>query len=88
MFLCRGGLSLLPPLAGKSVCRLALPHPRLCPHDQPRPSAGRTGSLWEGRYKSSVIQAESYLLTCMRYIELNPVRAVMLKDPGQYRWSS
>jgi len=48
----------------------------------------RTGSLWEGRYKSSVIQAETYLLTCMRYIELNPVRAGMVQDPGQYRWSS
>jgi len=48
----------------------------------------RTGSLWEGRYKSSVIQAENYLLTRMRYIELNPVRAVMVQDPGQYRWSS
>ena len=47
----------------------------------------RTGSLWEGRYKSSMIQAETYLLTCMRYIELNPVRAGMVKDPGQYRWS-
>ena len=51
-------------------------------------SCGRTGSLWEGRYKSSLIQAETYLLTCMRYIELNPVRAGMVKDPGQYRWSS
>ncbi|HMV59515.1 MAG TPA: hypothetical protein PKD38_20150 [Nitrospira sp.] len=48
----------------------------------------RTGSLWEGRYKSSVVQAESYLLACMRYIELNPVRAGMVVDPGQYRWSS
>src|SRR5574340_26396 len=48
----------------------------------------RTGSLWEGRYKSSLIQAETYLLTCMRYIELNPVRAGMAQDPGQYRWSS
>jgi putative transposase len=48
----------------------------------------RTGSLWEGRYKSSVIQAQTYLLTCMRYIELNPVRATMVRDPGQYRWSS
>ena len=48
----------------------------------------RSGSLWEGRYKSSVIQAETYLLTCMRYIELNPVRAGMVQDPGQYRWSS
>ncbi len=48
----------------------------------------RSGGLWEGRYKSSAIQAETYLLTCMRYIELNPVRAGMVQDPGQYRWSS
>jgi putative transposase len=48
----------------------------------------RTGSLWEGRYKSSVVQAETYLLACYRYIELNPVRADMVTDPGQYRWSS
>ncbi|OYY93350.1 MAG: transposase [Hydrogenophilales bacterium 28-61-23] len=48
----------------------------------------RTGSLWEGRYKSSLIQAETYLLTCMRYIELNPVRAGMVQEPSQYRWSS
>ena len=48
----------------------------------------RTGSLWEGRYKSSVVNAEDYLLACQRYIELNPVRAGMVNDPGQYRWSS
>ena len=48
----------------------------------------RTGSLWEGRYKSSLVQAETYLLACYRYIELNPVRAEMVADPGQYRWSS
>ncbi len=48
----------------------------------------RSGSLWEGRYKSSVVQAEAYLLACMRYIELNPVRASMVADPGGYRWSS
>ena len=48
----------------------------------------RSGSLWEGRYKSSVVQAEDYLLSCQRYIELNPVRAGMVGDPGQYRWSS
>ena len=48
----------------------------------------RTGSLWEGRYKSSLIEAESYLITCMRYIELNPVRAGMVQDPSLYRWSS
>jgi len=48
----------------------------------------RTGSLWKGRYKSSVVQAESYLLACQRHIELNPVRAGMVVDPGQYPWSS
>lgn len=48
----------------------------------------RTGTLWEGRYKSSLIDSEAYLLTCMRYIELNPVRAGMVNHPGDYRWSS
>jgi len=48
----------------------------------------RSGSLWEGRYKSSAVQAETYLLACMRYIELNPVRAGMVTDPAHYRWSS
>ncbi|MFW2373131.1 MAG: transposase [Gammaproteobacteria bacterium] len=48
----------------------------------------RTGTLWEGRYKSSLIDSEAYLLTCMRYIELNPVRATMVDHPGDYKWSS
>lgn len=48
----------------------------------------RSGSVWEGRFKSSLIQAEEYLLTCYRYIELNPVRADMVCDPGDYAWSS
>ena len=48
----------------------------------------RTGTLWDSRYKSSVIQAETYLLRCQRYIELNPVRAGMVDDPAHYRWSS
>lgn len=49
---------------------------------------GSSGSIWEGRYKSNIIHDEAYLLTCMRYIELNPVRADMVKSPGAYRWSS
>jgi putative transposase len=49
---------------------------------------GRTGTLWEGRYKSTLIQAERYLLACMVYIDLNPVRAGMAADPGDYAWSS
>ena len=48
----------------------------------------RTGTLWDSRYKSSLIQAETYLLNCQRYIELNPVRADMVNDPARYPWSS
>ncbi|WP_236860577.1 transposase [Candidatus Reidiella endopervernicosa] len=48
----------------------------------------RTGTLWEGRYRSSLIDSDHYLLTCMRYIELNPVRAEMVDHPGEYKWSS
>lgn len=48
----------------------------------------RTGTLWEGRYKSTLIDSERYLLTCMRYIEMNPVRAEMVAHPGDYPWSS
>ncbi len=48
----------------------------------------RSGTLWEGRYKSSLIDSEGYLLTCYRYIELNPVRAGMVEDASGYRWSS
>jgi putative transposase len=49
---------------------------------------GTSGSIWEGRFKASLISDEQYLLTCMRYIELNPVRANMVASPAQYRWSS
>ena len=48
----------------------------------------RTGTLWDSRYKSSLVQAETYLLACQRYIELNPVRAAMVEDPAHYRWTS
>jgi len=48
----------------------------------------RSGTLWEGRYKSSLIDSDRYLLTCMRYIELNPMRAKMVNHPGEYQWSS
>ena len=48
----------------------------------------RSGTLWEGRYKSCPIQAETYLLACQRYIELNPVRAAMVRHPAEYKWSS
>jgi putative transposase len=49
---------------------------------------GRSGTLWEGRFRSSVAASERYVLACYRYIELNPVRAGMVVDPAEYRWSS
>ena len=48
----------------------------------------RTGTLWEGRYKSCLVQGEEYLLQLYRYIELNPVRADLVEDPANYKWSS
>lgn len=48
----------------------------------------RTGSLWEGRYRATVVETENYLFECMRYIELNPVRAGMVGKIGDYPWSS
>jgi putative transposase len=48
----------------------------------------RTGTLWEGRYRATVVDAENYLFECMRYIELNPVRAGMVRHPRDYPWSS
>ena len=48
----------------------------------------RTGTLWEGRYRAAPIEAEAHLIACMRYIELNPVRARMVRKPGNYPWSS
>jgi putative transposase len=48
----------------------------------------RSGTLWDSRYKSSAIQAETYFLLCQRYIELNPVRAALVDDPAHFRWTS
>lgn len=48
----------------------------------------RRGTLWESRYKSSPIQTDQYLLSCIRYVELNPVRAHMVAQAEDYRWSS
>jgi putative transposase len=49
---------------------------------------GRSGTLWEGRYRSTLIQTERYLLACMAYIDLNPVRASMVVQAADYLWSS
>ena len=48
----------------------------------------RTGTLWEGRYKSTLVDGDNYFLTVSRYIELNPVRAGMVAHPAEYPWSS
>lgn len=48
----------------------------------------RSGTLWEGRYKATLVDSERYLLTCYRYVELNPIRAHMVAHPGDYPWSS
>lgn len=49
---------------------------------------GRSGTLWEGRYRSSLIETERYLLACMVYMDLNPVRAGMVGAPSEHEWSS
>lgn len=48
----------------------------------------RSGTLWEGRFRSCLLQQEDYVLACYRYIEMNPVRAGMVEHPAEYRWSS
>jgi putative transposase len=48
----------------------------------------RSGTLWEGRFRSSLVQSEKYLLQVYQYIELNPVRAGMVNNPSDYSWSS
>lgn len=48
----------------------------------------RSGTLWQGRFRASLVDSEAYLLTCMRYIELNPVRANIVRHASDYRWSS
>lgn len=49
---------------------------------------GRSGALWQGRYKGTVVDSERYLFACMAYVELNPVRAGLASHPGDYAWSS
>lgn len=48
----------------------------------------RSGTLWEGRFKCSIVDTDTYLLACMRYVEMNPVRAGICQHPADYRWSS
>jgi putative transposase len=48
----------------------------------------RTGTLWEGRFRATLVETDQYLLTCHRYIELNPVRGGLAASPADYSWSS
>ena len=48
----------------------------------------RSGTLWEGRYRAALVETDSYLLACLRYVELNPVRAGIVAAPAEFRWSS
>jgi len=68
---------------GQLMKRLAGRQTRYCNKQE-----GRRGTLWEGRYKSSLVDKDNYLLTCVRYIELNPMRAGMVAQPKDYPWSS
>jgi putative transposase len=78
---------LLTPLHTRS-CGLLMKHLGQLHSQYVNRTYGRTGSLWEGRFRSCLVQSEEYLLACHRYIELNPVRAGLVDHPGQYRWSS
>ena len=49
---------------------------------------GKSGTLWEGRYRATIIDSERYLIECMRYIDLNPVRANVVREAGAFAWSS
>jgi hypothetical protein len=53
-----------------------------------RKKVKRSGTLWEGRFRSCLAQSDDYVLACYRYIELNPVRAERVRHPREYRWSS
>ncbi len=48
----------------------------------------RSGTLWEGRFRSCIVQQKKYLFACQKYIEMNPIRVSMVEHPGEYRWSS
>lgn len=79
---------LLTPLANDAVSLAMRDLGRCYVQQYVNKAYGRTGTLWEDRFKASLVDAEAYFLTCSRYIELNPVRAGMVSHPADYRWSS
>jgi putative transposase len=70
------------------ACGVFMKHLGQCYVQSVNKRLGRTGTLWEGRFRSCVVQSDSYVLACYRYIELNPVRAGMVSSADQYFWSS
>jgi putative transposase len=78
---------LLTPAAGDAISRLFQACGRQYVGDINH-TYRRRGTLWEGRHKEIIVESTAYVLTCMRYIELNPVRAGMVARPEDYRWSS
>jgi len=69
-------------------CAQLLKHVAQCYSKRLNARHGRTGTLWEGRFHSGLVATEHYALACYRYIDLNPVRAGLVKHPAEYRWSS
>jgi putative transposase len=78
---------LMTPESARS-CALLMKHLGQCYVQTVNMSLGRSGTLWEGRYRSCLVPSETYALACYRYIELNPVRAGMVATPEDYPWSS
>jgi putative transposase len=70
------------------ACGALMKHLGQCYVQSVNKRLGRTGTLWEGRFRSSLVQSDAYVLACYRYIELNPVRAGMVSSAADYPWSS
>jgi putative transposase len=69
-------------------CALMMKRVAQCYTQHVNKAHGRTGSLWEGRFRSCLVTSDRYALACYRYVELNPVSAAMVSHPRDYRWSS
>jgi putative transposase len=70
------------------ACALLMKYLSQCYVQRVNKRIGRSGTLWEGRFRSCLVASEHYVLACYRYIELNPVRAGMVSHPAEYPWSS
>lgn len=79
-------LLLTSPVPGRLACAMRRVGSRYVPYYNWK--HGRSGALWEGRFKSCLVQSSRYFLNVQRYIELNPVRAGLVSDPALYQWSS